>query len=52
MQDKNMKNNIKSQSYPKSETVRDLEKYCYKAKCIVRWAEEHTKKMSVDSIQS
>ena len=42
---------IKSKSYPKRKTLRELEKleidwlvYCYKAKCTVQWAEEHIRK--------
>ena len=51
IQDKNMKNNIKSKNYPKSKTLKEHEKldidwlvYCYKAKCAVQWAEEHIRK--------
>ena len=51
MQDKNTKNSIRSKYYPKNKTLRELEKlyidrlvYCCKAKCTVRWAEEHTRK--------
>ena len=51
IQDKNMKNNIKSKNYLKSETSRKLEKlgidwmvYCYEAKCTVQWAKEHIRK--------
>ena len=52
IQDKNTKNNIKSKDYPKSKTLRELEKLetdrlvysYYKAKCTVQWAEEHIRK--------
>ena len=51
IQDKNMKNIIKSNNYPKSKIPRELEKldidwlvYCYKAKCTVQWAEEYIRK--------
>ena len=47
IQDKSTKNSIKSNNYPKSKTLTELEKfdidwmvYCYKAKCTVQWAEE------------
>ena len=58
IQDKNTNNSIKSKDYRKSKTLRELEKldidclvYCLKAKCTVPLAEEHTRKMSVDSTQ-
>ena len=45
---KNTKNSIKSKNYPKSETLRELEKfridwlvYCHEAKCAMQWAKEH-----------
>ena len=44
IQDKSTKNSIKSKDYPKSKTLRELEKFdidCYKAKCTVQWVEEH-----------
>ena len=59
IQDKNMKNNIKSKNYLKRKTLRELEKleidwlvYSYKAivLCIV-W-KSISGKMSVDSVQN
>ena len=51
IQDKNTKNSKKSKNYPKSKTMRELEKfdidwlvYCNKAKCTVQWAEEQIRK--------
>ena len=51
IQDKNMKNSIKSKNYPKSKTLREFEKlyihwlvYCYKAKWTVQWAHENIRK--------
>ena len=52
IQDKNTKNSIKSKNYPKSKTLRELEKfdidklvYCYKAKYNLQWMEEHIRKV-------
>ena len=51
IQYKNTKNNIKPDNYPKSETLRVLNKLnidwlvaFYKAKCTVQWADEHIRK--------
>ena len=51
IQDKNMKNTIKSKNYPERKTLGELKNleidwlvYCYKAKRTVQWAEEHIKK--------
>ena len=51
IQDKNMRNSIRSKNYPESKALRELEKfnidwlvYCYKAKRFVQWAEEHIRK--------
>ena len=51
IQDKNMRNSIKSKNHLKSKTMRELEKldidwlvYCYGAKCTMQWAEEHIRK--------
>ena len=51
IQDKNTKNNLKSNNYPKSKTLRELKKLyidwlvqCYKAKCTVQWADENIRK--------
>ena len=56
IEDKNTKNSINSKNYPKSRTLRELEKldidwlvYCYKAKPCGR--KRTSEKMSVDSIQ-
>ena len=51
IEDKNTKNSIQSKNYPKSKTLRELEKldidclvYCYKAKCTMQWVEEDIRK--------
>ena len=58
IQDKNTKTSIKSKSYPKRETLRELKNltlidwYSYKAKCVTCSGRKSTsEKKSVDSIQ-
>ena len=51
IQDRNMKNSIKSKNHHTSKTLREFETlsidglvYCYKAKCTVHWAEKNIRK--------